>query len=687
VSAEDDFVEVFRDEAAGRLDAIDELLLRAEAGDTDPDLVDALFREFHTIKGAAGLVGLDDVHGLAHAAEGLLDTVRGRGAPLGAVAQPLFLAAGELRGELSGEPRTRAGLADELDRLRTALAAGAPMPFPETAPAPAETATATATVPGPAEPSTTAVPPSVAPAGPVGGHAIRIPAGKLDRLLDLVGETMLQRRRLVHSIESGPTEITHDLADHLAVGDRLFDELQESAITLRTVPLRTVTGPFPRAVREIALDEEKQVELELLGGETELDRVILERIVDPLVHLLRNAVHHGIESPADREAAGKPAQGRIELRAEQRGALVEITVADDGRGVPAHVIADADQGLALADVLARAGFSTAGEVTGVAGRGVGLDAVKRQVESLGGRLEAYSQPGTGTELSLLVPLTLALLDVLLVERGGQVLALPLASVLEAATADETHELAGRPSLEVRGRVLPMADMADVLGIDAPALAETPPALVTAIATGQAALLCDHLIGEEEVVVRTLGSVLGALRIYMGAAVLGDGRVALIVDPGAIVDMPFARAGREPRAVEAPEPDDPAPPAADEAPATVLVVEDSLTVRALQRSILESAGYEVEVAVDGVEALDLVRRNRAIALVVSDVDMPRMDGIALLEAIRADPDRGVLPVVLVTARAGEHDRRRAMRAGADVYLEKAHFDQQALLGAVERLLGR
>jgi two-component system chemotaxis sensor kinase CheA len=223
----------------------------------------------------------------------------------------------------------------------------------------------------------------------------------------------------------------------------------------------------------------------------------------------------------------------------------------------------------------------------------------------------------------------------------------------------------------------MVDLADVLGIDAPALPDIPSALVTAVAAGQAALLCDDILGEEEVVVRTLGPVLGELRTYMGATVLGDGRVALIVDPGAIVDIPFARAEREAAARE---------PGAEGAAQRVLVVEDSLTVRALQRSILEGAGYEVEVAADGVEALDCLRRH-AIALVVSDIDMPRMDGIALVEAIRADSDNAALPVVLVTARAGEDDRRRAMRAGADVYLEKAHFDQEALLGAVERLIGR
>jgi two-component system, chemotaxis family, sensor kinase CheA len=672
VTGEDEFLDIFREEAAERLDTIDGLLVGLEASDGDPDAVDALFREFHTIKGAAGVVGFDDLHRLAHAAEDLLATARRTGAPLSAVGDALFRAAGELRAALAGEAPRETGVVDELGRLSTAVAAGAPMPFAHTSAA----ATATA---NPAPPA----PRSVAPAAPVPPapapeHAIRVPAGKLDQLLDLVGETVLQRRRLVREFEHDRAPVTHELADQIALADRLFGELQESAVNMRTVPVRSVTGPFPRAVREIALDEGKQAELDLIGGDTELDRVILERIVDPLVHLLRNAVHHGIEPPAEREAAGKPPLGLIELRAEQRGALVEITVADDGRGVPEHVLAESGQGVTLADILARAGFSTAGAVTDVAGRGVGLDAVKRQVESLGGRLEAHSRPGVGTEISLLVPLTLALLEVLLAERGDQVIALPLASVLEVAHAGSSHELGGRRSLELRGEVLPMADLADLLGIDAPALAEEPPALVTAVAAGQAALLCDAVIGKEEAMVRPFGPSLAGLRTYMGATVLGDGRVALIADPGAIVDIPLARATRETSAR----------PSAEEKPGhTVLVVEDSLTVRALQRSILASAGYDVEVAADGVEALDCIRRHRGIALVVADIDMPRMDGIALVEAIRADAGHAALPVVLVTARTGEDDRRRAMRAGADVYLEKAHFDQDALLGAVERLIGR
>jgi two-component system chemotaxis sensor kinase CheA len=658
---EDEFIAVFREEAAERLDAIDELLLGLEAGRAEPGALDSLFREFHTIKGAAGLVELDDVHALAHAVEDLLDAVRRSGGPFPAIADTLFRAAGQLREQLRGTAGATSPLVDELARLRVAVEEGRPALEPQ----PEREASADPGAPLPsAEP----------------GRGIRVPAAKLDHMLDVVGETVLHRRRLDHALSHSSVPVSHELADELARGDRLLDTLQSAAVTMRTVPLRSITGPFPRAVRDLAAGEEKQAELEIAGADTELDRVILERLVDPLVHLLRNAIHHGLESPSERAAAGKQPHGRIELRAKQRGALVEVTVADDGRGVPERLLAEAEQGVALADLLARAGFSTAAAVTDVAGRGVGLDAVKRQVESLGGRLEVHSRPGVGTEVMLLLPLTLALLDVLLVERGTQALALPLASVFEAVRADAPLELAGKRSVELRGEPVTLADVADVLGAEAPPLPASPPALVTAAAAGgRVALLCDRILGEEEVVVRALGPLLTGIRGYLGAAVLGDGRVALILDPTALDQNPVAHPRDEPAVTGAAETSDRSP--------TILVVEDSLTVRALQRSILEAAGYRVEVAADGIEAWERVRGDRTIGLVVSDVDMPRMDGFALVQTIRADPEHAALPVVLVTSRAGEDDRRRGLRAGADAYLEKARFDQRGLLEAVERLLER
>ena len=362
---------------------------------------------------------------------------------------------------------------------------------------------------------------------------MRVPAEKIDHLLDLVGEVMQDRRRLAHALgaaEGLPT----DAADELSAGERMLDELKDSAVGMRTLPVSMITGPLPRAIRDLARTIGREVEFTVVGAETELDRVILESLSEPLTHLLRNSVIHGIEPPGEREQAGKPACGRIELRAVPRGGLVEITVSDDGRGVSPEIVEEARQEGSLADVLSRAGFSTAGEVTDLAGRGVGLDAVKTHVHSLGGRFDVTSEPGHGMAVSLLLPVALALLKVLLIQRGGAVYGLPIAGVEEVVTVDATTTLQGRVSLDLRGRSLPVVDLAAVIGADAPPLPPKPPALVLTAEGRWLAAACDALLGEEEVVVKPLGPLLAGVSGYLGAAILGDGGIALLVEPGALI---------------------------------------------------------------------------------------------------------------------------------------------------------
>ncbi len=344
---------------------------------------------------------------------------------------------------------------------------------------------------------------------------------------------MQDRRRLAHALgaaEGLPT----DAEDELSAGERMLGELKDSAVGMRTLPVSMITGPLPRAVRDLARTIGREVEFTVVGAETELDRVILESLSEPLTHLLRNSVIHGIEPPGEREQAGKPACGRIELRAVPRGGLVEITVCDDGRGVSPEIMEAARQEGSLADVLSRAGFSTAGEVTDLAGRGVGLDAVKAHVHSLGGRFDVTSEPGHGMAVSLLLPVALALLKVLLIRRGGAVFGLPIAGVEEVVTVDATTTLQGRVGLDLRGRSLPVVDLAAVIGADAPPLPPKPPALVLTADGRWLAVACDALLGEEEVVVKPLGPLLAGVSGYLGAAILGDGGIALLIEPGALI---------------------------------------------------------------------------------------------------------------------------------------------------------
>jgi two-component system, chemotaxis family, sensor kinase CheA len=644
--------EIFREEAGERIDRMVELLLAIEAETASAEAIDALFREAHSLKGAAGLVGFDDLHTIAHAIEEVLSDAREKDGPLPAsLADPLLAATDVMRRAVAGE----VGVAGEAlarlgdDKAAEALAdTSEPVAEPDTVPASQPASTLEA--------------------------SLRVSADKVDRLLDDVGEALVHQRGLEHLLDATPDE---RIGEALERGELLLDELQHSALRLRAVPLASIVGAFPRFVRDLALEQGKQVELAMSGTDTQLDRAILDGLAEPLIHLLRNSIAHGIESPQDRQEADKPERGTIELRAEQRGNRVAIEVADDGRGVSAELLREAQDG-SLASLLARPGFSTAGSVSDIAGRGVGLDAVKSHVESLGGSLDAASEPGRGTSITLLLPLTLAVLHALLVERNGQVMCLPVANVAEVVTVENVVALAGMRSLEWQGKSVPLADLGAVLGGQPGVHPTRPPALIVTHSGRAAALVCDRLVGEEKVILKDLGPVLDTLPGYLGGSVLGDGRVALVVDPAVAVAQASKPATHSVAT---------AAPTADGARSTsVLVVDDQFTIRELQRSILEAAGYHVVTATDGRDALDRLGGSSDIDVVVTDVQMPGMDGLELLRQIRGDTELSSLPVVILTSLASDEDRRRGLEAGADAYVTKDRFDQRALLETVGRLVG-
>jgi two-component system chemotaxis sensor kinase CheA len=647
----DDLLDIFREEANERLDRMSAFLLAAETGSAGRETVAALFRDAHSIKGSAGMFGLDAVGELAGAVEDVLAPARERGAlPQGSVA-PLLAAADAIRAAVDGDDDAVAGALVGVRRLAAADGAGSESP----------------------------VAPDLVPSAAAHEHAsqrtLRVKAAKVDTLLSAVGETALHQRRLEY-LAGANGHRDESLRDELEHGEALIGGLQQAVLGMRTLPLETIVGALPRAVRDIAAEAGRDVRLELEGTETPLDRSILDGIGDVLVHILRNAIFHGIEPPAERELLGKPRTGTVRVRAEQRGGGVAITCADDGRGVPAELLERARDHGSLAGLLSEAGFSTAGGVSELAGRGVGLDAVKRHVESLGGALEVSSETGAGTAVTLLLPLTLAIVTALLVERGGSTFGVPLPGVDQVVRDGVVHELHRRRALELDGTTVALADLADVLGADAPALPSNAPVMVVTSGGHRTALACDRLVGDREVVVKNLGSLLAPLAMYLGAAILEDGGIALLLDPGVLV-----RTSRGVAAVERPSAQAPRP-----AP-KVLVVDDQLAVRELERTILEAAGYRVETAADGYAALERLDRDADVECVVSDIQMPGMDGLELLVAIRGRPDRINLPVVIVTAREDTVSRERGAEAGADAWVVKSQFDQQALLETVDRLIGR
>jgi two-component system chemotaxis sensor kinase CheA len=646
-----ELLRIFHEESAERLDRIVDSLLMVEGGVASADAVDALFRDVHSIKGNTAMMGFEEARAIAHAMEDFLEQAREQGLLAPELVDPLLRATDAVRRSIAGEPGGAEDIVAELCPAAepAALATQAPLPTPATEVRPERVA------------------------------SIRVSADKVDSLLDAVGETVLHQRRLEHLIAAtGVNGYGQPVMEEMNTGERLLNELQEAVVEMRTLPLTSITGRFPRAVRDLALREGKQIGLLMSGTDTQLDRLILDGISETIVHLLSNAVIHGIEAPAERVAAGKKSEGRLELRAEHRAGMVAIEVSDDGRGVRADLVRGS-AGASLGNVLAQAGFSTAAKVSDAAGRGVGLDAVKTHVEALGGSLEIASEPGVGTQVVLLLPLTLALLRVLLVERGGQAFGIALASVGEVLSVHARTSLAGLPSLELRGRPIPLTDLAASIGASAPALEDRPPAVVISSGGERAAVMCDALLGELEVVVKGLGPLLATVPGYLGAGILADGRIAPILDPGFLV--------RQRRRIP---PAQPARAAADaspwQAPAKVLVVDDQFTVRELQRSILEASGYRVETARDGREALAILAGDETIELVVTDIQMPELDGLGLLRAIRQDAARSELPVIVVSSQSDADARRRGADAGADAYIVKQDFDQRALLDTVERLVG-
>ncbi len=455
---------------------------------------------------------------------------------------------------------------------------------------------------------------------------------------------------------------------------------------------------FPRMVRDVGRALGKQAKLEIVGEATQVDRDILERLEAPLGHLLRNAIDHGVELPEARTAAGKPAEGVVRLEARHSAGTLQIIVTDDGRGIELDRLrekivarslttAEIAQRLSEAELLEflfLPGFTMKEMVTDISGRGVGLDVVQTMVKQVRGTVRVSSQWGKGTRFQLQLPLTLSVVRTLLVEIGGEPYALPLAHIVRTLKVppDKIDRLEGRQHFNFEGRQIGLVAAHQVLeGGESKAAGDTLPVIVVGDHSGTYALVVDKFLGERELVVQPLDARLGKIKDIAAAALMEDGAPVLIVDVEDMVRSieKLISGGRLSKVHGA--------AAADEAAARkrVLVVDDSLTVRELERKLLASRGYEVEIAVDGMDGWNAVRTGH-FHLVVTDIDMPRMDGIELVTLIKKDPNLKSVPVMIVSYKDREEDRRRGLDAGADYYLTKGSFHDETLLQAVVDLIG-
>lgn len=620
----------------------------------------------------------------------------------------------------------------------TPSAAAQPAPQPAIAPVPPAAAGVAAAAP-PDPPAATSPPPETPLAQDTYRiDTVRVETAQLDALLTQSGELSVTRGRIARRLAElgemveGLEEALHpynssrqpvataplvarmqtlqtalqtlhaalyqDSARLGLVADGLLEDIHQ----VRLLPLSIVFGLFPRMVHDLALTEGKQVEFVMKGGEVKADKRIIEDMKDPIMHLLRNAIDHGIESPADRQAEGKLPVGKLTLSATRTPTHIAIEISDDGAGLnpddirqtalSRHLASEAElAGMTTEQIntlIFTSGFSTRAFVTETSGRGVGLDVVRNNVERLKGSVLLENHPNEGLTFRLLLPTTLATLRVMIVRCQGGHYALPTEQIKSAFFVDEAsrYSLEGRSALSRGGEVVPLLPLATMLNLPAVAQPTTKlhpshqaaprqPCILLAKGEQRLGLLVDELIEEQEVVVRHQGGILKRVRHVSGATILETGEICPILNPS---DLLKAAAQCRLR---------PAPPVAPSTPARqyrILLVEDSMTTRVQEKRILEDAGYLVTTAVDGVDGYTQLNQQPFDA-VVSDINMPNMDGLTLTQHIRQDPRHAHVPIILVTALASEEDKRRGVEAGANAYITKPTFDQHVLLECLERLI--
>lgn len=720
----------------------------ARRGAGAPDIAD-VFRRAHSLKGAARAVDRQGIETVAHRLESLLEHIQRGGLILDGAVERVIQTALDGIEDLAGGPDEAAmplPVVAELDVLLAGTTqAGAPPPaVPEFAAAPAVPPPGSAPLD---EPAVAAVEPArpVPTASPAPVHAtVRVAAEHLDRLMVTSGrflaqvtaqnELALQLRTLqqqlaalqrdwerarlagrrhdgasggadslqaetqlaaidkeISALVRGATQIVRDQKAATWQLRLLVDQLQDDVRQARLVPAEEIFSGFGPMVRELAREQNKQIVLTLMGLEIEADRMILQALKDPVMHALRNAIGHGAEPAQARVAAGKPPAARVALSLTVEGTRLRLVIEDDGRGLDfARIRAKAVQdGLLddaaetateaeLANLLLRAGFSTATAVDSLSGRGIGLSVLQETVARLQGDVDISANRPYGMRLVIHVPMSVVRSDLLLVRSAGQLYALPAHAIERVlrihATALETVE--GKPVLRLGDDALPMVALLTLLGTSDAALTDPDGnCAIVVLRSGRRrlAVVVDSLVEMRQAAIQsppagTDPAIAGTLLLQGGAPILVLSPHVLVAQRGTASTAALILAGAS----------------AQKEPPCILVVDDSITTRTLEKSILEAEGFRVRLAVDGLDALDSLRRE-PVDLVISDVQMPRLDGFGLLQAIKADPAFASIPVIMVTSRDSAEEVKRGMELGADAYIAKQRFEQQELLATIGQFL--
>jgi two-component system chemotaxis sensor kinase CheA len=761
----DDFLKkllaTFRVEADEHLKAMSSGLLALEktpAGEQQAEIVETIFREAHSLKGAARAVNLTEIETVCQSLESVFAALKGKEV---AVSPPLFdmlhQAIDILSALLSSDTAGKPAIATLIRRLDDAA-----QESPPAGEAPAQETRPPLSYAAPAEPAATGGAQTVLSAPGLISETVRVSTAKLDTVMRQAEELLAPRlaagQRVRELLEAGAALAARkkerakiqpmlrvmerslqraekgngaagerrDLAVLLeyldaenlfakTIEDRLtrlrrsaerdhraltgmVDSLLHDVKEMHMLPFASLLDTFPRFVRELARDRGKHVEMEARGGEIEIDRRILDEMKNPLIHLLRNCIDHGIEKPAARAQKSKPPHGTISIAISQKdGGKVEVVVADDGAGIDVAKVKAAACRLGIVSpeeaerlgeqealaLVFQSGVSTSPLITDLSGRGLGLAIVREKVERLGGAIAIEMRADAGTTFRIVLPLTLATFRGVLVRTGDRLFVIPAISVerVVRAAAKDVRTVENRETIPLGGQTVSLVRLSDVLEMPRQAAASEAADHVRAVVLGlglaRIAFQVDEILGEQEVLVKALGAQLARVRNVAGASVLGTGLVVPVLN---VPDL--MKSAMKPAAALAPV--TAGKPAERGEQRTILVVEDSITSRSLLKNILESAGYSVTTAVDGIDAYTALK-TATFDLVVSDVEMPRMDGFDLTAKVRSDKQLAELPIVLVTALESREHRERGIDAGANAYIVKSSFDQSNLLEVIRRLI--
>jgi two-component system chemotaxis sensor kinase CheA len=692
------YVEIFVREAEEHLEVLRKGILELEKEGVSDALLNRVLRSAHTLKGSANMVDLVELGGVAHRMEDLLKELQNGAREFDSELIDVLLVATDAIEALMSQAQAGGGISVNVDSVVKSLETGS-LTEETGEPAPAEDYQGT-------ERRT----------------SIRTSVERLDQLVNRMGEILLSQKALdrhqhqmtalLHRLDSlssvsgkaGAADLKALRAalnnlirefeqDRLQLGYQAEDVYQRT-MELRLLPLAAITDDFERSLRNLARALQKEINFTVSGQHVELDRNMLDAVKPILLHVLNNAVDHGIEEPETRVRLGKPKAGQVTLQAQYEGSFIRISIRDDGRGLdPDKIRASAiKRGLlneeaaanmsddAVIYLVFEPGFSTREFITDVSGRGVGLDVVKANLDQVKGDLSLRSDAGRGTELVLRLPLSMAIFTGLMVESDGETYIFPqhyVAEVLRISPHDVLEEM-GKEVVRLRGLSIPLSSLSQQFGAEQRRrIGNRLTVLILKFREQVMGLLVERSLGLQDVVVKELGCQLKSLHYFSGATILGNGDPALIISVADLFSTVRQQQVLKLRQSFAEE-------QAAAARGCVLVVDDSITTRTMEKNILETNGYEVVIAVSGFDALEKLDK-RSFDLMISDVEMPGMTGFELTRKVRQREDTRDLPVIIVTSLASDEHKRLGMDAGAQAYIVKGNFQQGLLLDTVEALI--